>query len=133
MNEGAPAARIQIKLDRLPVSARVARDALLNLVGHRAAPSFLRDAILLTSELVTNAVSHGRGRCELRAAFRSPPDWVRVEVLDQSPVLPVLADAAEQAVRLGGYGLVLVGDVASDWGAERLPGGGKAVWFEMSS
>lgn len=124
---------MQISLERRPLSARAARNAVVRLLAERAPAHFVRDALLLTSELVSNAVTHGQGSCELRAAFTSPPDRLRVEVFDESPIVPALADAARHRARIGGLGLVLVAEVASRWGVDAMSGGGKAVWFELVS
>jgi anti-sigma regulatory factor (Ser/Thr protein kinase) len=131
--EGVSAARIEVSLDRRPLSARRARDAVAQLLGVRAPVGFVRDALLLTSELVSNAITHGEGACELRASFTSPPDHLRVDVIDESPFIPILARGAVRRARVGGLGLVLVAEVASDWGVGPSAGGGKSVWFEIGS
>jgi len=127
------AARIYMSLDRSPSVVRDARDTLARLLEERASVSFVRDALLLTSELVTNAVVHGNGSCELRASFTCPPEHLRVDVIDESPDLPVPTTEALRRARLGGLGLLLVADVASHWGVDHIAGGAKSVWFELGS
>jgi anti-sigma regulatory factor (Ser/Thr protein kinase) len=82
-------------------------------------------AVLLISELVTNAVLHGRGRPVV--AVRARSDEVRVDVRDGDPSPPRPRDIDEEAI--GGRGLHLVAELADQWGVDSWPGGGKAVWF----
>ncbi|MCU1595331.1 MAG: ATP-binding region ATPase domain protein [Frankiales bacterium] len=84
-------------------------------------------AVLLTSEVVTNAVEHaGPGPVRLSADGR--PDRVRVEVCDDSDVQPVVRPLDEEAT--SGRGLSMVAALATTWGVTaRHPG--KAVWFEL--
>ena len=101
-------------------------------------------AILLTSELVTNAVTHAAARSGRngRAARRGgPADAVllviaaddaglRVDVHDGSVDLPVLADCPAEADAETGRGLLLVTSLSAEWGFYRTPGG-KAVYFTL--
>lgn len=86
-------------------------------------------AILLTSELITNALLHARTPMELR--LRRVDSLLRVEVCDGNERAPVRrhydADAST------GRGLALVEAMAEEWGVDTdAPGGGKAVWFTLS-
>jgi anti-sigma regulatory factor (Ser/Thr protein kinase) len=87
--------------------------------------------LLVVSELVTNAVTHGRGPVELSLALDSSS--VRIEVRDDggdgSPALGPL-DAGPG--RLGGRGLRMVEAVTDAWGSERLAAGGTLVWARRS-
>lgn len=83
--------------------------------------------VLMTSELVTNAVLHGGG--EVRLAVEAGDMRVRVEVGDDEqrrPQVPQPDDEAE-----GGRGLIIVDALASAWGVTDSPRGGKVVWFEV--
>jgi anti-sigma regulatory factor (Ser/Thr protein kinase) len=85
-------------------------------------------AMLLTSELVTNALKHGVGDIELVIRLE---DRLRVEVYDQAPDLPRRLGSAPLADL--GRGLMLVERLSSRWGAERVGGfGEKRVWFELA-
>jgi anti-sigma regulatory factor (Ser/Thr protein kinase) len=101
-------------------------------------------AILLTSELVTNAVTHataGSGR-NGRAASRggaaeavllviaADDAGLRVDVHDGSVELPVVADGPAEADAETGRGLLLVTSLSAEWGFYRTPGG-KAVYFTL--
>ena len=83
---------------------------------------------LLTSEVVTNAIVHGRSGPQLAVSIDG--HVVRVAVRDVSPELPVR--------RLGrlddtsGRGVVIVEELASAWGVERERDGAKRVWFEVA-
>ncbi|PRY02151.1 ATP-binding protein [Allonocardiopsis opalescens] len=92
-------------------------------------------AVLLTSELVTNALVHTRsgvGSGKFVVIVHIAPGWSRVEVRDQGsphsvphPVRGARADDAE-----GGRGIGLVEALADRWGFELLPLG-RLVWFEV--
>ncbi len=84
------------------------------------------DAQLLTSELVTNAVLHGRS--ELCVEVTVEDQRVHVAVVDENSRLPVLV--TEDLDALDGRGLVLVRSVAKAWGIQERAGS-KAVWFEL--
>ncbi|MFH9612005.1 ATP-binding protein [Streptomyces sp. NPDC017448] len=92
---------------------------------------FLADAAeLALTELIANVVRHVPGRRGRTCIFRLPNrEGVRVEVADDSPVLPlaVKGDPMEE----GGRGLVLVNAVTDDWGiVKQWDQLGKTIWFE---
>jgi anti-sigma regulatory factor (Ser/Thr protein kinase) len=92
--------------------------------GRRAAD----DAVLLVSELVTNACTHGGVPTELQLTGSERALWVQIS--DTSAVVPH-PHGRHHAARASGHGLYLVQRLAAHWGC--LPGchGGKAVWFEV--
>ncbi|WP_433342701.1 ATP-binding protein [Micromonospora sp. CA-111912] len=90
-------------------------------------PDLVADtAVLLTSEIITNAVRYGPPPLCLRLGLRA--DQVRVEVTDSNPVLPVLARPDLNA--LGGRGMWLIDTLAAAWGCHPDPEG-KIVWCEV--
>jgi anti-sigma regulatory factor (Ser/Thr protein kinase) len=83
------------------------------------------DAVLLTSELATNAVIHAHSGYQIEIRRRSAS--IRVELVNDEPeVLPILAPPTDN----GGRGLHLVEAIASRWGIESDPDH-KMVWFEL--
>ncbi|HTJ74021.1 MAG TPA: SpoIIE family protein phosphatase [Acidimicrobiales bacterium] len=82
-------------------------------------------AVLLVSELVTNAIRHARGPCALVVSFAE--DSVELSVEDGDPRLPVARGAT--GYEEDGRGLLLLDALAESWGARPLPAGGKAIWF----
>ena len=88
------------------------------------------DALLMISELVTNAVRHGSTDVELSLCVL--PDRVRIAVYDGSDELPVVPSANPSVDRPTGRGLLIVAATASDWGVSRAEGRtGKTVWVEL--
>jgi anti-sigma regulatory factor (Ser/Thr protein kinase) len=88
------------------------------------------DALLIVSELVTNAVRHGEGDIVLGLDLR--PDRVRIEVRDDGAGLPVVPSEHPPTDRPAGRGLLIVAATAADWGIERTDGdSGKTVWAEL--
>jgi anti-sigma regulatory factor (Ser/Thr protein kinase) len=88
-------------------------------------------AVLLVSELVTNAIRYGRPPILLRAVRHGP--GLRVEVTDGERRAPALAqerDPSRGEVAEGGRGLILVEGLADRWGWSAV-GRGKVVWFEL--
>jgi anti-sigma regulatory factor (Ser/Thr protein kinase) len=84
-------------------------------------------AVLLTSELVTNAILHGSPPLELHC--RSADHTFRVEVHDARR-LDTLAARTAAGDAESGRGLLLVDALAARWGWERQ-GRRKVVWFEL--
>jgi anti-sigma regulatory factor (Ser/Thr protein kinase) len=88
-------------------------------------------AELAMSEVVTNAILHGKGPVTVR--LRGTRDHPRVEVRDASadPLALVADDPAHDFVDdlpTFGRGLSIVASFSEAWGAER-DGDGKLVWF----
>lgn len=92
-------------------------------------PPELRDvALLLVSELVTNAVRYGAEPIELDVRFSPDGDALKVTVSDANPAPPLLRpDVPEDT---GGRGLHLLRALSDDWGHEQQ-GQGKNVWFTL--
>lgn len=85
-------------------------------------------ALLLVSELATNAIRHGSPPVRLRLLLES--DRLRVEVTDSSPVLPELGHP--DPGQTSGRGLQIVQQLAAKWGATASPVKlGKTVWFDL--
>ena len=82
---------------------------------------------LLTSEVVTNAVLHGRTAVRLRLLRRA--GRVRVEVSDEDPTSTVRV-REDSALGTGGRGMRLVEMLAVDWDVD-VGAGRKTVWFEV--
>ncbi len=85
-------------------------------------------ALLLVSELATNAIRHGAP--PVRLSLRLESDRLRVEITDGSPSLPRLIQPGPDQV--GGRGLQIVQELAARWGAQASRQHlGKTVWFEL--
>lgn len=109
-------------------SAASARRVVRDTLGPHLAADVGHTLELLTSELVTNAVSYARDRCTLQLSVPRP-DVVRVAVADGDHTLPQICQPGPVAER--GRGLLLVEMLAVRWGAERSAEG-KVVWFELA-
>ena len=107
---------------------RFARTVVTGALVDLGAVALRDDAVLLTSELVTNAVVHARSPCRLRLARLCDPDRLRVEVEDESPDQPRRGRPRPDEPH--GRGLFLIDAIAHDWGVRRRAGG-KVVWFEL--
>ena len=95
----------------------------------RQVPDGVVDTVeLLTSEVVTNAIIHGRSGPQL--AVEIDGSVVRVAVRDRSPEIPVRRLGRLDDV--SGRGVVIVEELASAWGVERERNGSKRVWFEVA-
>ncbi|WP_328447408.1 SpoIIE family protein phosphatase [Streptomyces sp. NBC_00386] len=90
------------------------------------------DAVVLTSELVTNAVVHAGTSADV-LCLRSD-DGVRIEVADRYPEreIPLQATAVNMGSpdREGGRGLQLCAALARRWGVDYTPTH-KQVWFQL--
>ncbi len=84
----------------------------------------VEEVVLMVSELVTNALVHGRPPFDLR--LRRSAREVFVEVQDRAPYRPRRQRPTETDEH--GRGLQIVSVLADGWGS-RASGNGKCVWF----
>lgn len=82
-------------------------------------------AELVVSELMSNAVVHGRGRIGLQ--LHDTGDGLRIEVFDANPAPPITREA--NPGRVGGFGMHIV-DRLAHWGWRPTPSG-KVVWARL--
>lgn len=89
-------------------------------------PDAARATALLATELINNAVLHGRGD-EIEVHVAEAGGRLRLEVKDSGNGF----DPAQRTEREdpGGWGLAIVDQVADDWGVYE---GSTHVWFELS-
>ncbi|MEU6095202.1 ATP-binding protein [Streptomyces sp. NPDC047079] len=117
------------------ISAASARAQVLTVVrshwdapDRRPAEQSVTDLLLVTSELVSNAIRHGGGLTAFEAA--ATRDGVRLTVYDRSPHIPIAAfgsGALPVGHDGGGYGWPLIIQLARDIVIERCAEGGKFV------
>jgi anti-sigma regulatory factor (Ser/Thr protein kinase) len=118
---------LRLQLPRDPRSVREARRFVDRLLRRRAVPDETREsALLVSSELVTNAYQHGEGEIELRVNVLD--DRLRIEVIDeggrQAPAV-----RAQPADETGGWGLQIVDHLAVQWGVFE---GTTHVWADLA-
>ena len=101
-------------------AASLARRFVTAALSARGAEDAVDDAVLLTNELVTNALEHGE-----------PPFRVSVEGVDGGVRVAVIDGGTGPFDGVSGEGLTLVASVARRWGTSMPQSGGKAVWFEL--
>ena len=83
-------------------------------------------AVLIASELVTNAVLHARTSISLKLLYEGGK--LRIEVYDENTRVPVQSACPPDAT--SGRGLALVSALAGAWGIDHS-GDGKTVWAEL--
>jgi anti-sigma regulatory factor (Ser/Thr protein kinase) len=133
MNAMAPTRPIELqgcrtRLNAGPSAAAEARRQVKAAVCAWDIPVDPDVAVLLTSELVTNAIRHEVSRT-VTLAITCSFDQLRVDVYDTSCTLPMVVEAAVDAET--GRGLMLVATLSAEWGFYRTPAG-KAVYFTLA-
>ena len=94
------------------------------------AKACIEQAVLLTSEAVTNAVIHARSGVDLAVLADHP--MARVEVYDyKSSLTHPVVNHWPNSLASSGRGLQLIAALAEAWGVEELGEAGKCVWFEV--
>ncbi|HVD27942.1 MAG TPA: ATP-binding protein [Mycobacteriales bacterium] len=114
--------RLPPAAESVPAARRFARNQL------RDSSCDTETAALLVSEVVTNAVLHGRSAEFLDVEDRGASAYVSVS--DASPMPPRVHNFAVESAT--GRGLRLVDQLAQRWGVDAAASGkGKVVWFEV--
>lgn len=134
----APASLRQALLAIGPESARAARDFTKSALREWQLDELISEAVLIASELVTNAIRHGgcsapaQGCAEpgVELAWQRQPSRVICMVTDRSPLPPRLGPADEDAE--SGRGLLVVQALAATWGWMMLGTATKAVWAALA-
>lgn len=109
-------------------SVAAARRFVAAALGRLARPDLVDTAVLLTSELVANAMLHAHSAATVRVGVDD--ESISIEVRDASSRLPAAKHYGPEAAT--GRGLLLVDALAAQWGAERLDAG-KRVWFRLDA
>jgi anti-sigma regulatory factor (Ser/Thr protein kinase) len=121
----------EVRVPHRPDSVPATRAFLARLLdGWGVEGSVIDDASLLASELMTNAVRHGRGNVRLRVETEG--GRLHVAVHDDRDKRPVVNHVS--AASPGGRGMWIVETIARDWGTDDdgdTPG--KTVWFELTT
>jgi anti-sigma regulatory factor (Ser/Thr protein kinase) len=115
---------LELELPRDGKAAALARAAVSGIEGQ--AEDVTDRLAVLTTELVTNAVRHGRGAIHLRVAFDA--ESVHVEVQDEGECFAADEALAIEGTAAGGFGLKIVVALADRWGVEPSRG---VVWAEV--
>ncbi|WP_327432156.1 SpoIIE family protein phosphatase [Streptomyces sp. NBC_01236] len=125
-------ARAAASFEPLGRSVATARSFVRDTLQGWGFADVVDDAVVLTSELVTNAVVHAGTSADV-LCLRSD-DGVRIEVADRYPEreIPLQATAVNMGSpdREGGRGLQLCAALAGRWGVEYTPTH-KQVWFQI--
>jgi anti-sigma regulatory factor (Ser/Thr protein kinase) len=117
----------KVSLAGVPSSVRAARRFVGRvLLESGVSLGLVEDAVLLASELATNAVIHAL--TDFVVGVEARGDWVWVGVADGAPGAVTTARLPSEAA--GGRGLLFVDSVAPRWGSEPIDGG-KVVWFSL--
>ena len=118
----------RVRLTRKPAAAAEARSQVRVAIRDWKVPVDPDIAILLTSDLVTEAITQGNGET-LTLAIRCTRGHLRIDVYDQSRSLPPGLDLP--AGTDAGRGLVLVAALSTEWGSFRTPAG-QAMYFTLA-
>lgn len=119
---------------RDPRNVATARDDLLNTLALWGLGGVADSAVLVLSELLTNAIRHARTASpdlDIETRFLRFGGRLRIEVLDSGDAWPVQRPADSEA--LSGRGLLLVDAVSDSWDVLPREGSGKIVWAEFST
>lgn len=121
-----------------PEAAKAARDFTKLTLREWQLDALISEAVLIASELVTNAIRHGGcaaaaedcADAKVELAWQRQPSRVICMVTDRSPLPPLLGAADQDAE--SGRGLQVVQALAATWGWMMLGATSKAVWAALT-
>jgi anti-sigma regulatory factor (Ser/Thr protein kinase) len=127
VTKDAAGPEVQIDLPSDLTAPREARAAARHVLSRWRLGTILDPVLLVVSELVGNAVRHGRPPVGMR--LRKTGRGVRVDVHDEETTTPRVRRPVDEAE--SGRGLVLIDAVAAESGVEQIAGDGKVVWARV--
>lgn len=119
---------VTLRLDRGIPDVPWARHELLDTMKNAHVSADPDRVGLVVTELLTNALLHGREPVEVHAS--TADDHLRIEVHDSGEAVPLQRRADPSDVT--GRGLMLVAGLVERWGVDQS-GDGKFVWAEFDS
>jgi anti-sigma regulatory factor (Ser/Thr protein kinase) len=125
-----PERRLQMTLPAARPSVRLARQATRAVLTAWRLEHVEENAVLLVSELVTNAVRHARGTDVIAVDLHAARTWLRIEIQDTDRHWP--QPRVPAGFEESGFGFVLVDALAGTWGVRETESG-KAVWAELDT
>ncbi|MGW6598266.1 ATP-binding protein [Streptomyces sp. NPDC055036] len=123
---------VVLRWNRHPSCVGLARPELRKALAGWGLSGLEDSALLILSELLTNAARHARvspGR-EIETRYLAAPGRLRIEVHDASRERPRPKAPGPDACE--GRGLVIVDALADQWGVSERGGVGKVVWATLS-
>ncbi|MDT7545652.1 MAG: hypothetical protein QOE99_1762 [Actinomycetota bacterium] len=117
---------VQVDLDSDPHAAAEARQATRDVLSRWRLTALIDTVVLAVSELVTNALRHGRPPIGL--TLRRRGQNLRVDVHDADPREPARDGATSLADAESGRGMEIVAALADEVGVEQVPDDGKVVF-----
>ena len=122
--------QLRMTLSAVSHSVRLSRDATHAALTAWQLGHVDEAAVVLVSELVTNAVRHARGTDVITVDLHAGRTWLRIEIQDTDRHWPQprIPDGFDES----GFGFILVDALASSWGVRETEAG-KAVWAELDT
>ena len=125
--------RVRLPADRRTPAA--ARALVRSVLAEADLDELLNEALLLTTELSTNAVEHARTELDIEVVANGIGLTVTVSDFAAGPVEELTVGVRNESAEITevaerGRGLLLVDHFASRWGTTYLPTG-KGVWFRL--
>jgi hypothetical protein len=118
----------RVRLTRDPAAAAEARSQVRAVIRTWKVPVDPDIALLLASDLVTNAITHGNSET-LTLGIRCSSSRLRIDLYDTSRSVPMaMVEPADTAT---GRGLVLVAALSTEWGSFKTPAG-EAAYFTLA-
>jgi hypothetical protein len=118
----------RVQLAREPAAAAEARRQVRAAIGAWDIPVDPDIAVLLTSDLVTSAITCGEGKT-VTLAIRCACGHLRVDMYDAPGSLPMVGDELSDTET--GHALVLVAALSTGWGSFRTDAG-KVSYFMLA-
>lgn len=122
--------RLDVTYPAIPATVPEARAAFVaafsNLPG-----VVMNDCKVLLTELVTNGIRHGASADGwVRLVVRQLDRGLRIEVTDSGELASRPRARRPQADQVSGWGLQIVGNLATSWGVTNE--GGWTIWCELA-
>jgi anti-sigma regulatory factor (Ser/Thr protein kinase) len=111
-------------------AVKLARQATRDALARWRLAHLEETAVLLVSELVTNAVRHARNTHVIALDLEIGQTWLWIEVQDADPRWP--QPRTPGSFDESGFGLMLVDALAGGWGVRETVTG-KAVWAKLDT